>query len=146
MCPHFCKRPQEAISLNLVSLTPHFPFPLQNKFVETTQKSKHLTQTIMQREQDIRRAALTGTELTPLPDDIGCYKGLGRSFVKQPKDAIVKNLQDLVTDSTAEIEKAKGQREYLQKTLTETEANIKELLQGNEALSRELLQRGYMGQ
>lgn len=53
--------------------------------METTQKSKHLAQTIMQREQDIRRAALTGTELSPLPEDIGCYKGLGRSFVKEPK-------------------------------------------------------------
>jgi len=30
------------------------------------------------------------------------------------------------------------------KILTETEANLKELLQGNEALSRELLQGGYM--
>jgi cell division protein FtsB len=49
-----------------------------------------------------------------------------------------------VTDSTADIDKAKSQKEYLQKTLTETEANITELLQGNEALSRELLQGGYM--
>ena len=45
--------------------------------------------------------------------------------------------------ATAEIESCKQQREYLQKTLVETEANIKELLQGNEALSRELLQNGY---
>ena len=61
-------------------------------------------------------------------------------------DAIMQNLQDLVTSSTADIEKAKSQREYLQKSLTEAEANIKELLQGNEALSRELLAGGYMGQ
>ena len=58
----------------------------------------------------------------------------------------MQNLQDLVTSSTADIEKAKSQREYLQKSLTEAEANIKELLQGNEALSRELLAGGYMGQ
>ena len=54
------------------------------------------------------------------------------------------NLEGLVNDSTAEIEKCKSQKEYLAKQLTETETNIKELLQGNEALSRELLQRGYM--
>ena len=112
--------------------------------MEDTQKNKHLMTTIMQREQDIRRAALTAHEMTPLPDDVGCYKGLGRSFVKEPKEVIMNNLEGLVNDSTAEIEKCKSQKEYLAKQLTETETNIKELLQGNEALSRELLQRGYM--
>jgi prefoldin subunit 1 len=68
--------------------------------VETTQKGKHLSQTIMQREQDIRRAALTGTELSPLPEDIGCYKGLGRSFVREPKEAIMQSLQVLMTPIT----------------------------------------------
>mmetsp|Transcript_6126 Transcript_6126/g.24824 ORF Transcript_6126/g.24824 Transcript_6126/m.24824 type:complete len:131 (-) Transcript_6126:230-622(-) len=116
---------------------------LQTKFVETTQKAKHLTQTIMQREQDIRRSALTGTEMSGLPDDVGCYKGLGRSFVKEPKEEIMTTLENTVKAATAEIESCKQQREYLQKTLVETEANIKELLQGNEALSRELLQNGY---
>ena len=41
------------------------PLP-QAKFVETTQKAKHLTQTIMQREQGIRRSALTGALRCPL--------------------------------------------------------------------------------
>lgn len=116
---------------------------LQTTFVETTQKAKHLTQTIMQREQDIRRSALTGTEMSGLPDDVGCYKGLGRSFVKEPKGDIMTTLENTVKAATTEIESCKQQREYLQKTLVETEANIKELLQGNEALSRELLQNGY---
>lgn len=111
--------------------------------METTQKAKHLTQTIMQREQDIRRSALTGTEMSGLPEDVGCYKGLGRSFVKEPMATIMTTLENTVKAATSEIESAKQQREYLQKTLTETEANIKELLQGNEALSRELLQNGY---
>ena len=117
--------------------------PQQTTFVETTQKAKHLTQTIMQREQDIRRSALTGTEMSGLPDDVGCYKGLGRSFVKEPKGDIMTTLENTVKAATAEIGSCKQQREYLQKTLAETEANIKELLQGNEALSRELLQNGY---
>lgn len=117
--------------------------PQQTTFVETTQKAKHLTQTIMQREQDIRRSALTGTEMSGLPDDVGCYKGLGRSFVKEPKGDIMTTLENTVKAATTEIESCKQQREYLQKTLAETEANIKELLQGNEALSRELLQNGY---
>lgn len=97
----------------------------------------------MQREQDIRRSALTGTEMSPLPDDVGCYKGLGRAFVKEPKSVVMETLENTVKASTAEIEQCKQQREYLQKMLTETETNIKELLQGNEALSRELLQNGY---
>lgn len=135
------------IGAHLIPLvSPPMTYPAQAKFVETTQQAKHVTQTVMQREQDIRRAALTGTELEPLPEDINCYKGLGRSFVREPKEVIMNSLQETVTNSTADIEKAKSQKEYLQKTLNETEANIKELLQGNEALSRELLQNGYMAQ
>ena len=106
--------------------------------METTQKAKHLTQTIMQREQDIRRSALTGTEMSGLPDDVGA-KGLGRSFVKEPKG----ESGDAGEHVRAHETSRKQQREYLQKTLAETEANIKEFPQGNEALSRELLQNGY---
>ena len=111
--------------------------------METTQKAKHLTQTIMQREQDIRRSALTGTEMSGLPDDVGCYKGLGRSFVKEPKGDIMTTLENTVKAWRRRKSSRASSREYLQKTLAETEANIKELLQGNEALSRELLQNGY---
>ena len=111
--------------------------------METTQKAKHLTQTIMQREQDIRRSALTGTEMSGLPDDVGCYKGLGRSFVKEPKGDIMTTLENTVKAAAASEIESQAAEEYLQKTLAETEANIKELLQGNEALSRELLQNGY---
>lgn len=52
-------------------------------------------------------------------------------------------LENTVKAATVEIESCKQQREYLQKTLSETEANITELLQGNEALSRDLLMNGY---
>jgi prefoldin subunit 1 len=111
--------------------------------VETTQKAKNLNMSIMQGEKDIRRAALTGAELSALPEDVGCYKGLGRSFVKEPKSAVMETLENTVKASRAEIEQCTLQREHLKKTLAETETNIKELLQGNEALSRELLQNGY---
>eukprot|EP00227_Mantoniella_beaufortii_P015507 CAMPEP_0197576640 /NCGR_PEP_ID=MMETSP1326-20131121/1592_1 /TAXON_ID=1155430 /ORGANISM="Genus nov. species nov., Strain RCC2288" /LENGTH=124 /DNA_ID=CAMNT_0043139595 /DNA_START=204 /DNA_END=578 /DNA_ORIENTATION=+ len=117
---------------------------LQSKFVETTQRAKHLTQTIMQREQDIRRSALTGQEMSGLPEDVGCYKGIGRCFIKEPMTAVMSNLEESMKGCSEEIEKAKSQKEYMQKTLNETETNIKELLQGNEVLSRELLQSGYM--
>ena len=111
--------------------------------METTQKAKHLTQTIMQREEEDRGWSLPGTEMCGLADGGGCYKGLGRCFAKEPKGDIMTTLEGTVKAATAEIESCKQQREYLQKTLVETEANIKELLQGNEALSRELLQNGY---
>ena len=91
---------------------------------------------IMQGEKDIRRAALTGAELSAPSEDVGCYKGLGRSFVKEPKSAVLWRLENTVKASRAEIEQCTLQREHLKKTLAETETNIKELLTGNEALSR----------
>tara|TARA_B100000482_G_scaffold135793_1_gene99300 strand:+ start:193 stop:639 length:447 start_codon:yes stop_codon:yes gene_type:complete len=116
----------------------------QSKFVETTQRSKGLAQNVLQRKKDIHMAALTGAELSSLPDDIPCYKPVGRSFVREPKPTIMSALEEQVKTASEEIEKTEGQKEHMQKVLNETETNIKELLQGNEALSRELLKAGYM--
>jgi prefoldin subunit 1 len=96
----------------------------------------------MQKKQDIHRSALSRHELEPLPAGVGCYKGFGRSFVREDKSAIMTGLEEIARASDEEIKKSEGQKDYLQKALAETESNLKELLQGNEALSRELLQSG----
>ena len=44
--------------------------------------------------------------------------------------------------ATEEIEKAMGQREYLSKKLNDVETNLRELMQGNDALAKELRERG----
>ena len=107
----------------------------QTKFVETTQKAKNLNMSIMQGEKDIRRAALTGAELSALPEDVGCCKVFGPQF-REGAQIHQKERRDTVKASRAEIEQCTLQREHLKKTLAETETNIKELLTGNEALSR----------
>jgi prefoldin subunit 1 len=62
--------------------------------------------------------------------------------VREDKSAIMTGLEEIARASDEEIKKSEGQKDYLQKALAETESNLKELLQGNEALSRELLQSG----
>jgi len=89
---------------------------------------------VLQRKKDIHMAALTGAELSSLPDDIPCYKPVGRSFVREPKPTIMSALEEQVKTASEEIEKTEGQKEHMQKVLNETETNIKELLQGNEDL------------
>ena len=98
----------------------------------------------MKNKQDIHRAALTGTELSNLPEDIPCYKPVGRSFVREPVATIMSKLQDIVKTAGEEIEKAEGQSVHLQKVLNETETNIRELLAANPGLQEELLKNGYV--
>ncbi len=98
----------------------------------------------MKSKQDIHRAALTGTELSNLPEDIPCYEPVGRSFVREPVATIMSKLQDNVKKAGEEIEKAEGQSVHLQKVINETETNIRELLAANPGLQEELLKNGYV--
>ena len=96
----------------------------------------------MKSKQDIHRAALTGTELSNLPEDIPCYEPVGRSFIREPVATIMSKLQDTVKKAGEEIEKAEGQSVHLQKVLNETETNIRELLAANPGLQEELMKNG----
>ena len=120
------------------------PRPSQSKYIETTQRNKRLKDIVLKSKQDIHRAALTGTELSNLPEDIPCYEPVGRSFVREPVATIMSKLQDNVKKAGEEIEKAEGQSVHLQKVINETETNIRELLAANPGLQEELLKNGYV--
>ena len=120
------------------------PRPSQSKYIETTQRNKRLKDIVLKSKQDIHRAALTGTELSNLPEDIPCYEPVGRSFIREPVATIMSKLQDTVKKAGEEIEKAEGQSVHLQKVLNETETNIRELLAANPGLQEELMKNGYV--
>jgi len=119
---------------------------LQAKYAESASAMKSLRQRVQQREHDRARATLTTRELTALGDDDGArlFKPLGRSFVLEDKGALVEALEATSAAATEEIEKAMARREHLSKALSDAETNLRELMNGNEALAKELQARGVI--
>ena len=72
------------------------------------------------------------------------FKPLGRSFVLEDKGALVEALEATSAAATEEIEKAMARREHLSKALSDAETNLRELMNGNEALAKELQARGVI--
>jgi prefoldin subunit 1 len=64
--------------------------------------------------------------------------------VLESKETLVKGLEEASAAATTDIENAMARREYLMKQLSEAEMNLRELMQGNEALAKELQERGVV--
>jgi len=117
---------------------------LQAKYAEATSQMKNLRAAVQQREHDRQRARLTVKEMEGVETSARLFKPLGRSFVMEGRDALVKGLEETSANASAEIEKAMAQREYLAKKLSDVETNLRELMQGNDALAKELQERGVI--
>ena len=117
---------------------------LQAKYAEATSAMKNLRQSVHQREHDRQRARLTKKEMESVDGDVRLFKPVGRSFVLEKKATLMEGLDATSASATEEIEKAMGQREYLSKKLNDVETNLRELMQGNDALAKELRERGVI--
>ena len=105
---------------------------------------KNLRQSVQQREHDRQRARLTKKEMESVDGDVRLFKPVGRSFVLEKKATLMEGLDATSASATEEIEKAMRQREYLSKKLSDVETNLRELMQGNDALAKELRERGVI--
>jgi len=117
---------------------------LQAKYAEATSAMKNLRQSVQQREHDRQRARLTKKEMETIDADVRLFKAMGRSFVLESKATLVEGLDATSASATEEIEKAMQQREYLSKKLSDVETNLRELMQGNDVLAKELQERGVI--
>ena len=117
---------------------------LQAKYAEATSQMKNLRSSVQQRENDRQRAKLTAKEMEAVEETARTFKPLGRSFVLEGRAELVKGLEETSAKATEEIEKAMAQREYLAKKLSDVETNLSELMQGNDALAKELQDRGVI--
>lgn len=117
---------------------------LQGKYAEATSQMKALRDGVRMRENERARAKLTTKEMDAVEDETRLFKPLGRSFVLESKETLVKGLEEAAAAATADIENATARRDYLIKMLSEVETNLRELMQGNEALAQELQARGVV--
>ena len=132
---------------------------LQTKYFETTQKLKQLQSQFQQKHVDKQRALLTAKELSSSSStttttnasgeeggpQANLYKPLGRGFVLRSRQQIEKELSETVKKAEKMMDDCQNQKTFLEGKTQEIERNLRELLQGNEGLQRELHEAGLLG-
>ncbi|KAJ6808305.1 prefoldin subunit 1 [Iris pallida] len=117
---------------------------LQSRMIETTGKLKQVQIQMRSKEGEKKRAYLTLEELRQLPEDTNTYKSIGKAFVLEPKSLLVNEQEQKLRDSEAAITSLQTSKEYLEKQLGEVENNLRELLQQDPGLARQIMSMSVM--
>ncbi|KAF5185741.1 prefoldin subunit [Thalictrum thalictroides] len=112
---------------------------IQGRMIETTGKLKQVQSQMRNKEAEKKRAFLTLEELRPLPEDTNTYKSIGRTFVLEPKSFLVNEQEKKLQDSENAISSLQTSKEYLEKQRAEVENNLKELLQQDPGIARQIM-------
>ncbi|XP_044472580.1 prefoldin subunit 1 isoform X2 [Mangifera indica] len=76
---------------------------IKGRMIENTGKLKQVQNQMRNKEGEKKRAYLTLEELRLLPDNTNTYKSIGRTFVLEPKSALVNEQEQKYKDSEAAI-------------------------------------------
>ncbi|RWR82635.1 prefoldin subunit 1 [Cinnamomum micranthum f. kanehirae] len=112
---------------------------IQGRMIEITGKLKQVQTQIRNKEGEKKRAYLTLEELRQLSDDTNTYKSIGKAFVLEPKSVLVNEQEQKLKDSEAAIASLQTSKEYLEKQMAEIENNLRELLQQDPGLARQIM-------
>ncbi|KAF7820458.1 prefoldin subunit 1-like [Senna tora] len=112
---------------------------IQGRMIETTAKLKQVQNQMRNKEGEKKRAFLTMEELRQLPDDTNVYKSIGRTFVLETKATLMSEQENKMKDSEASITSLQSSKEYLEKQMAEVENNLRELLQHDPSLARQIM-------
>ncbi|KAI3845995.1 hypothetical protein MKX01_016901 [Papaver californicum] len=112
---------------------------IQGRMIEATGKLKQVQAQMRNKEGEKKRAFLTLEELRQMSDDTNTYKSIGRTFILEPKPVLVAEQEKKFTDSESAIASLQTSKEYLEKQMVEIENNLKELLQQDPGLARQIM-------
>ncbi|GMI83325.1 PREFOLDIN 1 [Hibiscus trionum] len=125
---------------------------IQGRMVELTSKLKQVQNQMRTKEGEKKRAFLTLEELSQVPDDTNTYKSIdlqsynlfvycfaGRTFVLEPKAVLMNEQEQKLKDSESAIGSLQTSKEYMEKQLAEVENNLRELLQQDPGLARQIM-------
>ncbi|KAI7744087.1 hypothetical protein M8C21_029009 [Ambrosia artemisiifolia] len=98
---------------------------IQGRMIETTAKLKQVQNQMRNKESEKKRAYLTLEEL--------------RQFVLEPKSFLMNEQEKKLSDSETAIASLQTSKEYLEKQSAEVEANLRELLQQDPGLARQIM-------
>ncbi|KAL3830101.1 hypothetical protein ACJIZ3_018903 [Penstemon smallii] len=113
-------------------------FEIQGRMIEATAKLKQVENQLRNKEKEKKRAYLTLEELK-LCDDTNTYKSIGRTFVLEPKSVLMEEQEQKLKDSDTAIASLQTSKEYLEKQMAEIENNLRELLQQEPGLARQIM-------
>ncbi|XP_070544747.1 prefoldin subunit 1-like [Ptychodera flava] len=101
----------------------------QAMMIDVTQKIKvaEVQKESLKRQE--QHAKLTTAELESLPDDVRLYEGVGRMFLLQEKSTILESLRSKIDKSEEKIKNLEANKAYLERSIKESEDNIREMLQ-----------------
>ncbi|PPD98866.1 hypothetical protein GOBAR_DD04134 [Gossypium barbadense] len=106
---------------------------IQGRMIELTSKLKQVQNQMRTKEGEKKRAFLTLEELNQLPDDTNTYKSI------EPKSVLVNEQEQKLKDSESAIGSLQSSKEYMEKQLAEVENNLRELLQQDPGLARQIM-------
>ena len=112
---------------------------IKGGMIETTGKLKQVQTQIRNKETEKKRAYLTLEELKQLSDDTNTYKAIGRTFVLEPKAVLMNEQEQKLKDGETAIASLQTSKEYLEKHMAEVENNLRELLQQDPGLARQIM-------
>jgi prefoldin subunit 1 len=76
---------------------------LQGRLVDTTTKLKQVQMQIRNKEAEKKRAFLTVEELERLPESTNTYRSVGKAFILESRDTLLKEQQTKADDSDSAI-------------------------------------------
>ncbi|KAM5553510.1 prefoldin subunit 1 [Rosa sericea] len=117
---------------------------IQGRMIELTAKLKQVQNQMRNKEGEKKRAFLTLEEIRPLPDDANTYKSIGRTFVLEPKSVLVNEQEQKLKDSESAIGSLQTSKEYIEKQIGEVESNLRELLNQDPSLARQIMSMTVM--
>uniref|UniRef100_A0A0D6R7X2 Prefoldin subunit 1 n=1 Tax=Araucaria cunninghamii TaxID=56994 RepID=A0A0D6R7X2_ARACU len=112
---------------------------LQGRMIETSSKLKQVQMQMRNKEAEKKRAFLTLEELQQLPDDTNTYKSVGKAFILEPTSVLVNEQQERLKECDSSIASLQTSKEYIERQMTEVESNLKELLQQDPGLARQVM-------
>ncbi|XP_004299754.1 PREDICTED: prefoldin subunit 1 [Fragaria vesca subsp. vesca] len=117
---------------------------IQGRMIELTAKLKQVQNQMRNKEGEKKRAFLTLEEIRPLPEDANTYKSIGRTFVLEPKSVLVSEQEQKLQDSESAIALLQTSKEYIEKQIGEVETNLRELLNQDPGLARQIMSMTVM--
>mmetsp|Transcript_12146 Transcript_12146/g.24201 ORF Transcript_12146/g.24201 Transcript_12146/m.24201 type:complete len:142 (-) Transcript_12146:212-637(-) len=106
---------------------------LQTKYNAQRTQFNGVVQQLRVLDRDQKRNQLTLSELEALPDGTNTYKAIGKMFMQEPCQKIVEELAASVEKASDELVKLTEQHSALEKSLSETQDGIKELVTAAQA-------------
>ncbi|XP_075991161.1 prefoldin subunit 1 [Anticarsia gemmatalis] len=102
---------------------------LQVKMVETSEKIQSIDLEVDMTRRAMQHVDVTRRELLLLPADTKTYEAIGRTFLLTDLEQIKESLSYRESNLTERISELTKNKAYLEKSLKESEDNIREMVQ-----------------